>query len=225
MAESDPYFSEKGVTHAFPTCIWDFMIADHERHDALLLGVIDRLREEAGWSAGRAATDDPEHPGPRDHPFQTPENLHTFEELRPFTEVLLAATTQALAYMQYVYESVYITSCWANISLSGQSQHDHSHANNLLSGIYYLKTPEGAGPTEFIDPRTETKVIQPAVRERTPYNSDGFILTPEPGLLVLFPSWLRHLVRMNNATEERITVAFNAMVKGDIGSDLARARL
>ncbi len=36
--------------------------------------------------------------------------------------------------------------------------------------------------------------------------------------MILFPSWLTHYVPVNDTKEDRISIAFNVMLKGKVGS-------
>jgi uncharacterized protein (TIGR02466 family) len=87
----------------------------------------------------------------------------------------------------------------------------HTHPNNYLSGVYYVRTEPGADSIRFVDPRVQARQIAPKVRERNPANSmDAFVNVPA-GRLVLFPAWLQHSVPQNTSGTERISIAFNLM--------------
>jgi hypothetical protein len=47
---------------------------------------------------------------------------------------------------------------------------------------------------------------------------------PEPNLMILFPSWLKHDVEPNQSDEERISVAFNFVVDYNSITKLAVSR-
>jgi hypothetical protein len=36
--------------------------------------------------------------------------------------------------------------------------------------------------------------------------------------MILFPSWLQHFVPINTSNQDRISIAFNVMLKGTVGS-------
>jgi len=82
---------------------------------------------------------------------------------------------------------------WFNLATTGESTGVHNHAReSVISGVYYLDTPIDSGELFF--------------------RSDGeedLTLVPETGVLVLFPSVLRHGVRSNSASGKRISMAFN----------------
>ena len=81
----------------------------------------------------------------------------------------------------------------------------HSHPNNFLSGVYYLRTPAGADTINFHDPRPQTGVIRPPVQALTAENTDQVVVRVEDGTLLLFPAYLAHSVDANASTEERVT--------------------
>jgi uncharacterized protein (TIGR02466 family) len=50
----------------------------------------------------------------------------------------------------------------------------------------------------------------PARRKSAPRSMQPFIyLSPEPGSIVLFESWLRHEVEPNRSKQDRISISFN----------------
>jgi hypothetical protein len=103
---------------------------------------------------------------------------------------------------------------WVNVLDTGGRQAMHNHANSFISGVVYL-TPTHAdartvfmkspGGTDFTF-RNDHAAVTTGV-----YNADKWISpAPEPGDVVLFPSYLMHAVPMNPG-ERRITLAFNAI--------------
>jgi uncharacterized protein (TIGR02466 family) len=103
---------------------------------------------------------------------------------------------------------------WVNVLDSGGRQAMHNHANSFASGVVYL-TPthpgsqtvfmKSPGGTDFLFKNDHPK-MQPGE-----FNADKWISpAPEPGDLVLFPSYLMHAVPPNQG-ERRITLSFNAI--------------
>lgn len=86
---------------------------------------------------------------------------------------------------------------WATLAhRGGHAMHDHP--NSAVAGVYYVSVPPGSAPICFYDPRNLPWLT-----------GDCLPLTPKPGLLVLFPPWLRHSVAPSSTDEPRISVAFN----------------
>ena len=100
---------------------------------------------------------------------------------------------------------------WANVNENGNFNRHHTHANNHWSAVYYVDLGEADesypanGAIEFIDPRPAVGVfeVEPSLSVST------WTIQPEPGLLLMFPSWLRHGVLPFYGKGTRISVAFN----------------
>ena len=106
---------------------------------------------------------------------------------------------------------------WVNLLDTGGRQAMHNHANSFISGVVYL-TPthpdartvvmKSPGRVDFAFKNDHAGVSS------GPYNADKWISpAPEPGDLVLFPSYLMHAVPPNPG-ERRITMSFNAIPAG-----------
>ena len=93
----------------------------------------------------------------------------------------------------------------------GAAHRMHSHPNNFLSGVYYLRTAAGADTINFHDPRTQTGIIRPPVTELTSANTDQVGVQVKRGMLLLFPAYLLHSVDANTGGEERVSISFNVM--------------
>ena len=100
---------------------------------------------------------------------------------------------------------------WINANPKGGFNAPHSHPGAHWSGVYYVAQPSvdtgTSGMIEFIDPRTDLPhwrlLKAPAFRLKRK-------LRPQPGTMILFPSYLVHWVYPNEAEEERVSIAFNA---------------
>ena len=103
---------------------------------------------------------------------------------------------------------------WVNVLDTGGRQAMHNHANSFISGVAYLTRTHPEARTVFMRPMGGTDFSfknDHAGVETGPYNADKWIsMPPEPGDVVLFPSYLLHAVP-NNPGERRISLAFNAI--------------
>lgn len=104
-----------------------------------------------------------------------------------------------------------MTGCWANVLARGAAHRAHSHPNNFLSGVYYVRTSPGADTINFHDPRSQTAIIRPPVMELTAENTDQVVVRVANGTLLMFPAYLQHSVDANMSEHERVTVSFNIM--------------
>ena len=129
----------------------------------------------------------------------------------------MAATRGVLDFLKCSYDDFEITDCWANTNAKGQAHQIHTHPNNLLSGVYYVRAPVDGGDIVFHDPRQQAIVLIPKVTERTPFNASKHRIPPKEGRLLVFPSWFQHNVETNASEEERTSISFNVMLRGRVG--------
>jgi len=103
-----------------------------------------------------------------------------------------------------------LDSIWINVLKPGGTHSGHIHPSSVISGTYYVTVPKGASALKFEDPRLGLMMAAPRKKEGVPRNAQPFAyVTPKPGTLILFESWLRHEVPPNPARENRISVSFN----------------
>jgi hypothetical protein len=103
---------------------------------------------------------------------------------------------------------------WVNLLDTGGRQAMHNHANSFISGVAYLTPTHPEARTVFMKSPGGTdfsfKNDHPG-SVSGPYNAEKWISPqPDPGDIVLFPSYLMHAVPPNPG-ERRITLAFNAI--------------
>jgi hypothetical protein len=103
---------------------------------------------------------------------------------------------------------------WVNVLDTGGRQAMHNHANSFASGVVYLTPTHPAAQTVFMkSPGGTDFIFKNDHAGMTPgqFNADKWVSpAPEPGDLVLFPSYLMHAVPPNLG-ERRITLSFNAI--------------
>lgn len=103
---------------------------------------------------------------------------------------------------------------WVNFLDTGGRQAMHNHANSFASGILYLTPTDPGSQTVFMKSPGGTDFCFRNDHENTKpgeFSSQKWISpAPEPGDLLLFPSYLMHAVPPN-AGERRITMALNAI--------------
>jgi uncharacterized protein (TIGR02466 family) len=103
-----------------------------------------------------------------------------------------------------------IDSLWVNILESGGQHSAHIHPQSIVSGTYYVTLPKGAAGLKFEDPRLPQMMAAPMRRPKAAKANRSFVeLKPAPGQLLLWESYLRHEVPVNQAKGERISVSFN----------------
>ena len=141
------------------------------------------------------------------------DQLHEDEVFKPLVDGILKTTTSILKKQQYQYDKIEITGMWTNTLNSGEAHSPHTHSNNFLSGVYYLKAGN-TSPIQFFDPRPAANVLQP---RNTPnvINSSMVQFNSVEGVGYVFPSWLSHWVPPTK--EQRISVSWNVLLRGHYG--------
>ena len=100
---------------------------------------------------------------------------------------------------------------WANINRDGDYNILHAHPNCMWSGVYYVQPgkPDPSVPysglLELIDPNAAANYVQ--VRH-TIFDAKHFI-DNIPGRMLLWPSWVKHMVHPFVGQGDRISIAYN----------------
>ena len=189
----------------FPTCIYRFKhdFKENELNDVVKHIEDNSLSEQNGQIIKRTGS-------------QTQNELHKIDTFANLTKTIINATKSILDEQGYMGE-VEITNMWGNI-LRPQSQRahaPHTHSNNFLSGVFYIKTSDDTSPIQFFDPRPQSDVLKPRKKKYNRLNSNIAQFESETGWGVVFPSWLQHWVP--ETQDERISIAWNIIVRGEYG--------
>jgi uncharacterized protein (TIGR02466 family) len=193
-------FAKSTLLRFFPTCVWVFDLVPGDAK-ALSAAIIKTV-ESALPPASKL---------PRDHSLQSGTHLHELPEFKPLVTHALDAGREILKNLGHEPAPMEMTGCWANISVPDARHGEHSHPNNYLSGVYYVKTPKGGDSINFYDPRPQAHVVAPHVATFSPNHASSVHVEVQPGRLVLFPGWLRHSVDPNRGDGVRMSIAFNLM--------------
>jgi uncharacterized protein (TIGR02466 family) len=101
---------------------------------------------------------------------------------------------------------------WLTVLDTGGFNSPHIHPRSTISGVFYVSVPTAvlrnsqndcSGWLGFIDPR-ENSQIWPL-----PGHINHLFIPPEPGSLILFPSYLSHFVPPYSGEGKRVAIAFN----------------
>jgi len=128
-----------------------------------------------------------------------------FEAVQYMSNVVSDTTASPLAFPVAAAEA------WANVSRDRAYHKVHNHMGSTWSGVYYVATGTSnrsapdSGTIEFLDPRPNG---ESGTLVGAPFTSK-LRFQPEPGLMVLFPSWIYHYVNPFRGKGTRISIAFN----------------
>ena len=102
---------------------------------------------------------------------------------------------------------------WANINPKGSYNTTHSHSGCDISGVYYVKVPEGnCGSINFLDPRPALNYGNSFIVHRY-VGGDWIPRFPVEGTMYIFPSSFQHSVGTNETDEDRISISFNLNIR------------
>jgi uncharacterized protein (TIGR02466 family) len=188
------------VVPMFPTLLWKIRVKPQLRQEieAKIIGALEALRRDL----------------PRLEPgrgWQSEQALHERQDFGDLVACVSDATRSVLRFLRIGYDVFEITGCWATVLAKGAAHRSHSHPNNFLSGVYYVRTHPGADTINFHDPRPQASVIRPPVVELTAENTDQVVVKVSDGTLLLFPAYLEHSVDATESEQERISISFNVM--------------
>ena len=150
----------------------------------------------------------------KNHGHHTKDDLHTISYFDDFRDEILNVNKTYMKDLKYEYDKLEITGMWANKLHEGGVHPPHTHSNNFLSGVYYLKASDNTSPIQFFDPRPQAHVLRPR-NEPIWENSSMLQFNSVIGWGFIFPSWLMHWVPPTQ--DERISISWNIIVRGNYG--------
>lgn len=200
VKENAPWIEASDVIPMFPTLVWKVQLKAelHEVINAKILAALEGMRRDMPGLAPNQG-------------WQSEQTLHEREEFRDLISCVHNAVKSVLRFLRIGYDTFEITGCWANVLSKGAAHKAHSHPNNFLSCVYYVRTHPGTDTINFHDPRNQASIIRPPVVELTAENTDQVVVRVKNGTLLVFPSYLQHSVDANMSEEERISISFNIM--------------
>ncbi|MEP4378256.1 MAG: TIGR02466 family protein [Alphaproteobacteria bacterium] len=108
---------------------------------------------------------------------------------------------------------------WANVNRSGHGNEFHTHPGCVWSAVYYVDDggaagdPSLGGQFELQDPRgVAPAMFRPELVPNVPGGAAfgaSESISPKPGTVLMFPSWVSHAVRPYFGDGTRISVAIN----------------
>ena len=144
-------------------------------------------------------------------------DLHKQKEFKEFAELVISTSKEILDELKYDVEDIVITDMWATVLKSGENHPAHTHSNNFLSGVWYLHSYDQGSSIMFRDPRPAADVILPKIKESIIANASLLSYASKQNRAIFFPSWLPHFVKPNKSTANRISIAWNIQLKGQVG--------
>jgi len=117
-----------------------------------------------------------------------------------------------------------ITQSWSVRQSEGNFISDHIHTNSSFSGVLYVKCDPHSGNIVFSMPMshptycTSSMCYNDDIVESNFLNSNKWWIEPKVGNIIIFPSHVQHKVEKSSSQYDRYSIAFNCVLRGNIGS-------
>lgn len=191
--------------YIFPTVIFSVNIFDYPQGKNVFDETLKQIREEKFSDISLL-------------PQSEDSYLHKREEYYDITRLFNRILDDVKNKYNYDTERFDISQMWINKSGYGDVHPSHYHTNSYLSAVLYFT--EGSNIL-FKDPvylRLNSQLI--VGNDLETHNA---ATNPEPGKLLIFPSWLYHGTEKNE-THERISMSFNCLPAGKTNYNIPELR-
>lgn len=109
-----------------------------------------------------------------------------------------------------------ITDSWVMKHYRDDSSEIHWHPNSIISGVIYLQTDKDSGNICFFREKNLFNDILDFEFVENAVNQKEIQVTPNDGMILLFPSKTLHGVNKSNSDVPRFCCAFNTWIEGDL---------
>lgn len=103
-----------------------------------------------------------------------------------------------------------IDNSWISIQHTGSKLNKHIHGRSAVSGVFYIKKPNGEQNTFFYSPNPFVELLD-RQKNLTKYTEQRVSIPCDVGDMLLFPSWLSHDNDAITTDDERIILSFNTL--------------
>lgn len=122
-----------------------------------------------------------------------------------------------------IKQEFYLTQSWSTKNAKDDRHHMHTHANTLLSCVYYVQAecPNSGKLTLANDHNGLFPHFNLTFEyeEYNNYNSKSWTFDVKTGDIVLFPGYLSHFSTPNESDIDRIVIGANFFTRGKFGTD------
>jgi len=117
----------------------------------------------------------------------------------------------------------YLHKSWVNLHKSGDFAQQHLHKNSMYSFVFYVDANKNSGDIFFTKTNTMGgcgfDAYDIEFHDHDLLNADDWFVTPQPGMLLMFPSNTYHGTKVNTSNDDRYSIAGNYFLRGTIGTD------
>ena len=102
-----------------------------------------------------------------------------------------------------------LNASWLNVNTEGTHQEFHTHNGNIFSCVYWVKAPTGSGNLIFEDPKCPDMLPIRKLKGENDLNRQRICYAAVERRLVIFRSYLRHMVEPCKNKLPRMSIAVN----------------
>ena len=140
--------------------------------------------------------------------------LHLLPEFSWLTREIEIATLEYLRHhnISKKYISLFHQKSWPVITRTGGMVASHNHPNASISVVFYLQTPVGSGGELLLENVSDFVSGDFRVQKRESNDFIKIAIKPLEGLLVLFPSSVKHKVAKYFGNKLRLSIAYDISI-------------
>ena len=191
-----PLYHKQKTEWLFPVPIWGFGLSNCEDINK---NIENRVYEKSKEEKTRLASNE--------GGWHSDGSMHDDPVMEPIVKCIEWAVRELSIESKMEYKDYQIF-LWSNLNRPGDYNTTHDHPDCHMSGVYYVKLPEGdSGKLRMYNPMYSYN-----------YNSDGYNppykqprveINGKEGALLIFRAPILHDVTRNNTKEDRISLSFN----------------
>ena len=191
------------------------MLKGHSSNQAIPLEIVTRAYQlRSGMTQGKLVSDHwdlgSSSSDPQDfvtHGVTSFNSTESLNQLPEWNTVTAFIEDFAVTMLSSIGADAKITNMWTTIYPQGAFVPEHVHSNSLFSGVFYAKAEPQCGEIVFHDPAWVAKTM--SLKDGYDSHNTKYKITPETGMMLIFPGWLPHRTLPNRSGEDRIMISFN----------------
>ena len=151
--------------------------------------------------------------------FTTNPNFRILEKFPKTKDILTRASNAALNQFHKFSNEFVISTSWLTKTKKGQGCNLHDHKNCVFSGVYYYGDyDDDVGNITFRNPFVDMSSYMLNSYKPTLYNQPFMEIKPQDKSLIIFPSYLKHMIVSHKSEITRHSIAFNLVPINQYGN-------
>lgn len=144
---------------------------------------------------------------------RTVDNLNTLKDFECLTQWIEEKAFEFSKYVFNINKILPIKNMWGTVNTKTSHWNTvHTHPESILSGVFWLSAPEGSGSFVLFNPTQIdwwTERLNAHDIDVNSHSVSSIEVQPLEGGLLIFPSYVPHMVIPNTNFIKRISISFN----------------